>query len=151
MGTKELLNVIKDRESYRPVAPICLEEDAPDIFQPGTRDPFMLFDHQIKAAWKDRVPAVIHLDNTARLQTVSESDNPVVYRLLQEFKTLTGIPLLCNTSANFKGKGFFPDVSSAMKWDRVNYIWCDKVLYKRKRKIVFGCKETTEVYAASIV
>jgi len=134
---KGVLNKIKSRESYRPVAPICLEEDAPDIFEPGIRDPYMLFDHKVRPAWKDRIPAVCHLDGTARLQTVNSTDNPVIYELLMAYKQLSGIPLLCNTSANLNGRGFFPDAASAMAWNEVNYVWCNNRLYEKTEKHSF--------------
>lgn len=136
-GMKALLNKIKSREDYRPVAPICLEEDAAEIFDPGTRDPYMLFDHKVREEWKERVPAICHLDGTARLQTVSRKDAPVIYELLTEYKKLSGIPLLCNTSANYKGKGFFPDADSAMSWNEVNYVWSNNKLYERTEKLSF--------------
>ncbi len=134
-GMKDILNNVKKREDYRPVSPICLEDRAPEIFAPGTKDPYMLFDHMIRKEWKDRVPAVLHLDGTARLQTVSHEENAVVSTLLKEYEKLSGIPLLCNTSANFKGCGFFPDALSAMRWNQVNYVWVDNTLYERKDKI----------------
>ena len=130
--TKDLLNKIKKREFYRPVAPICLEEHAKDIFTPGFRDPYMLFDHHVKKSWKDKIPAVIHLDNTARLQTVTSEDNKLLAEILYEYNELSGIPVLCNTSANFNGSGFFPDIESAMNWGQVNKIWCDGILYEKK-------------------
>jgi len=128
---KDLLNEVKDREFYRPVAPICLEESAPEIFSPGTPDPYMLFDHVVREDWKDRVPAVCHLDGTARLQTVNRDENAAVHELLTYYHELSGIPLLCNTSANHKGSGFFPDVRSAMEWGRVRLIWSDGTLFTR--------------------
>lgn len=131
---KALLNRVKDRDFYRPVSPICLEASAPALFDPGCPDPYMLFDHRVRDEWRERVPAVIHLDRTARLQTVNERQNPAVARLLQEYEQLSGLPLLCNTSANWKGCGFFPDVTSAMEWGRLNYIWSDGVLYERTEK-----------------
>jgi carbamoyltransferase len=126
---KDLLNEVKSREDYRPVAPICIEEDAPNIFTPGHPDPYMLFDHQLKSQWKEKVPAVCHIDGTSRLQTINRKQNPEVYELLCQYKALSGIPLLCNTSANFKGKGFFPDIKSAQEWGRLNYIWSKGMLY----------------------
>jgi carbamoyltransferase len=134
---KNILNKIKDRESYRPVSPICIEEKAPVIFSPGSKDPFMLFDHTIHPAWRDKIPAVMHLDGSARLQTVSKQSNAVVYQLLAAYESLSGIPLLCNTSANYKGTGFFPDVYSATKWNRVNYVWCNNVVFEKEKKISF--------------
>jgi carbamoyltransferase len=128
---KDHLNEIKDREGYRPVAPVCLVEHAPEIFDPGTPDPYMLFDHMIRPPWTDRIPAVRHLDGTARLQTVSERDDPVLAEVLREYHSLSGIPVLCNTSANFHGRGFFPDVASVMRWGRVRAIWNDGTLYRQ--------------------
>lgn len=130
---KKILNKAKDREDYRPVAPICLEEAAPNIFDPGSPDPYMLFEHQVKPGWKDKVPAICHLDGTARLQTVNKNENPVIYELLTHYKKLSGVPLLCNTSANFNGSGFFPDVESAMEWDGVNLIWSAGKLYAKDK------------------
>jgi carbamoyltransferase len=128
---KDLLNEYKERASYRPVAPICLEARAPEVFAPGSPDPYMLFDHEVRPEWADRVPAIRHLDGTARLQTVTADENPVVFELLTAYEALSGIPLLCNTSANFNGSGFFPDVRSAMEWGRIRLIWSDGTLYVR--------------------
>lgn len=135
---KNILNEVKNRESYRPVSPICKEEKAPEIFEPGTKDPHMLFDHIVKKKWINKIPAVIHIDQTARLQTINKKDNELVYELLDEFEKLSSIPLLCNTSANYKGTGFFPDVYSATKWDKVNYVWCNNILYEKVEKIQFN-------------
>jgi carbamoyltransferase len=125
---KDRLNAMKGRESYRPVAPICLEGHAPAVFDPGTPDPFMLFDHLVRPAWTSRIPAVMHADGTARLQTVGP-DNAVAHDLLTAYHQLTGVPVLCNTSANLSGRGFFPDAASAMRWGRTPHVWADGVLY----------------------
>jgi carbamoyltransferase len=132
IAMKDLLNKVKQREDYRPVAPICIEEDAPKVFNPGVPDPYMLFEHRFKEDWKDRVPAVCHLDGTSRLQTINKKQNSDIYELLSEYKKLSGIPLLCNTSANLKGCGFFPDIKSAQEWDKVNYVWNDNTIYYRE-------------------
>ena len=126
---KKLLNEMKGREDYRPVAPICLEENAMEVFDPGVPDPYMLYEHMVRINWKDKVPAICHLDGTARLQTVNENQNPTIYELLTHYKKLSGIPLLCNTSANFNGKGFFPDIKSVMKWGKANFIWNNGRMY----------------------
>lgn len=126
---KDTLNEVKKRERYRPVSPICLEHRATVIFEPGTPDPYMLFDHQVKTGWTDQIPAICHLDGSARLQTVNKAQNPVVTALLEAYEALSGVPLLCNTSANYNGSGFFPDVASATGWGRTNYVWCDGTLY----------------------
>ncbi|HEY1820885.1 MAG TPA: carbamoyltransferase N-terminal domain-containing protein [Trebonia sp.] len=128
---KQLLNDMKEREHYRPVAPICLEEFAPGIFIPGTPDPYMLFDHDVRAEWQERIPAIVHLDGTARLQTVPRDADPTIRAILEAYYAISGIPVLCNTSANRKGSGFFPDVFSALEWGKVRYVWSDGVLYEQ--------------------
>ncbi|MFH7339451.1 carbamoyltransferase N-terminal domain-containing protein [Streptomyces sp. KHY 26] len=128
---KAKLNRMKRREDYRPVAPICLEDEAPAIFDPGTPDPYMLFDHYVRPDWVDRIPAVLHLDGTARLQTVSSDDDPTLEAILREYHRISGVPVLCNTSANFNGSGFFPDVASAAEWGQVDHIWSQGVLFSR--------------------
>lgn len=128
---KDHLNDIKRREHFRPVAPICLEDRAPEIFSPGTPDPYMLFDHQTREEWRDKVPAIVHLDGSARLQTVARNSPHKIAELLVEFEQLTGIPLLCNTSANLHGRGFFPDVAAACQWGRVEHVWCDGLLWTK--------------------
>ncbi len=109
------LNEIKDREDFRPVAPMTLEEKAHEWFV--TRDggdgdastdrlyaPFMLFVFDVRPEKADRIPAVRHVDGTARVQTVSKADNPLVHSLLTEFEALTGVPVLVNTSFNTRGE-----------------------------------------------
>ena len=129
---KKTLNRAKKREDYRPVAPICMEEYAAEIFSPGSSDPYMLFDHKVKPDWLEKIPAVCHLDGTARLQTVSEAGNQEVYTLIDAYRKLSGVPLLCNTSANYNGSGFFPDVKSAMEWDKVPNIYSEGKIYFKK-------------------
>jgi carbamoyltransferase len=134
---KDILNEIKEREGYRPVAPVCMEDTAGTIFTPGTPDPLMLYDHMVKSEWLNRIPAVCHVDGSARLQTVNRDENNVLYELLSEYSLLSGIPLLCNTSANFKGRGFFPCVNSVIKWGKVDFVWHDYVLYFSKHGKTF--------------
>ena len=129
---KELLNKVKLSGYYRPVSPICLASVAPQIFDPGKPDPYMLFDHYVREEWVELIPAIVHVDKTARLQTVSSSDSPVLESILKEYYKLSGIPELCNTSANYNGSGFFHDVTSAMQWSKIDMIWKDGVLYKYK-------------------
>ncbi|SIT43557.1 Nodulation protein U [Paraburkholderia ribeironis] len=130
-GMKDLLNDVKHREHFRPVAPICLEDRALAIFCPGTPDPYMLFDHQTREEWRDRIPAAVHLDGSARLQTVARNSEHPVAQLLIEYEKLTSLPLLCNTSANHHGRGFFPDAASACEWGRVEHVWCDGLLFNK--------------------
>jgi carbamoyltransferase len=126
---KDRLNAIKDRAHYRPVAPICLASRAAEVFTPGNADPYMLFEHRPRPGWAARIPAVLHLDGTARLQTIDASSSSPAGRILEFYSAISGIPVLCNTSANFGGCGFFPDVASAIQWGQTNYVWSDDRLY----------------------
>ncbi|MEE1796543.1 carbamoyltransferase N-terminal domain-containing protein [Streptomyces sp. BE308] len=128
-GMKARLNAMKNRADYRPVAPICLETRAPEVFTPGTPDPHMLFEHRMRPGWAERVPAVVHLDGTARLQTIGDDSSSAAVRILTAYEEISGLPVLCNTSANFEGRGFFPDVASAARWGGTRYIWSEGVLY----------------------
>jgi carbamoyltransferase len=130
-GATAVLNAMKEREWYRPVAPICLEQEAAEVFAPGCADPYMLFNHRARPGWAARIPATIHVDGTSRLQTVNDRQNPVVARILRGYFAVSGIPVLCNTSANLAGCGFFPDVESALKWGRTRYVWSDGILYEQ--------------------
>ncbi|MGY4257892.1 carbamoyltransferase [Bradyrhizobium sp. USDA 4516] len=130
-GMKDHLNGIKHREHFRPVAPICLEDRAPEFFSPGMPDRYMLFEHHTRDEQRNRIPAVVHLDGSARLQTVPRDSRHDVARLLVAYERLTGLPLLCNTSANHRGCGFFPDVAAACEWGRVEHIWSEGLLWTK--------------------
>jgi carbamoyltransferase len=98
------LNEIKDREDFRPVAPVVLEEEAPDWFVGCTRSPFMLFVYPVAPDKVSRIPAVTHVDGTARVQTINRAQNAVYYDLLKAFRARTGVPVLVNTSFNTGGE-----------------------------------------------
>ncbi|HEX5741061.1 MAG TPA: carbamoyltransferase C-terminal domain-containing protein [Pilimelia sp.] len=129
---KGVLNDVKDREFYRPVAPVCRVERAAEIFDPGCPDPYMLFDHRVRPGWAERIPAVVHLDGTARLQTVHAADDPLLAAVLRAYERRSGVPVLCNTSANARGRGFFPSAAAAARWGRTRYIWSDGLLHTRR-------------------
>jgi carbamoyltransferase len=100
-GTQERLNWIKDREDFRPLAPVVIEEEAADWFRvDGSPSPFMLFVHEVLPGKARLIPAVCHVDNTARIQTVRREQNPAYYDTLRAFQARTGIPVLVNTSFN---------------------------------------------------
>jgi carbamoyltransferase len=103
---KDILNKrVKHRQAFRPFAPIVLAERVDDVFEAGKQDsPFMLVAMHVRKEWRDKIPAIVHVDGTARVQTVAEHENPVLYRLLKEFDALTGVPVLLNTSFNVKGE-----------------------------------------------
>jgi carbamoyltransferase len=91
---------VKEREWFRPLAPIVLLEDAQRFFDIRSPSPFMQFAAPVQPAAADLIPAVTHVDGTARLQTVGPQDDPLLRQLLQRFAARTGIPVLLNTSFN---------------------------------------------------
>jgi predicted NodU family carbamoyl transferase len=107
-STRERLNAIKQREQFRPIAPVCLEDDAERWFGCNRPSPFMLYTYR---ASTDALAAVTHVNQTARIQTVSVLTNAPLFELLTAFKALTGYGVLCNTSLNFKGKGFINTIA----------------------------------------
>jgi len=81
-----------------------LAERMKEIFEGDEDSPFMLIAKPVRPEWRDKIPAIVHVDGTARIQTVREATNPMLYRLLREFDALTGVPVLVNTSFNIKGE-----------------------------------------------
>lgn len=99
---KDIVNEkIKFRESFRPFAPAVPLEDAGKYFDMQGESPYMLLTVPAKT---DRIPAVVHVDGSARVQTVRREDNPLFHALLREFEKITGIPVLMNTSLNLRGE-----------------------------------------------
>jgi carbamoyltransferase len=101
---QDRLNEIKDREDFRPVAPVVLEEAAGEWFDGAGISPFMLFTYQVRPQQAHRIPAVRHVDGSARVQTITRSQHPLYYDLIQAFHRKTGIPVLVNTSFNTRGE-----------------------------------------------
>src|SRR5207247_855352 len=98
---KDLLNSrIKRREPFRPFAPSILLERVGDYFEETHPSPFMLMAYKVKAAKRSVIPAPTHVDGTGRLQTVDRDENPRYWKLIKAFETLTGVPVLLNTSFN---------------------------------------------------
>ncbi len=98
---KDILNLkIKRRESFRPFAPSILEEETGNFFEIDYPDPFMLKVYRIRAEKRKLIPAVTHVDGTGRLQTVSRDINPRYWRLIEEFRKISGVPVVLNTSFN---------------------------------------------------
>jgi carbamoyltransferase len=102
---KDILNSrVKHRQAFRPFAPLVLAERMTEIFEGEEDSPFMLIAKPVRPEWRDKIPAIVHVDGSARVQTVREATNPRLYRLLKEFEALTGVPVLINTSFNVKGE-----------------------------------------------
>jgi carbamoyltransferase len=112
----EKLNDIKGREQFRPVAPMVLAERAAEIFEGGPiPSPFMLFTHRVRPGWPERIPAVVHVDGTARIQTVDRRDEPLMARCLDRFEERTGVPVVVNTSLNTAGRPMVDDPRDALE------------------------------------
>jgi carbamoyltransferase len=109
------LNDIKGREQFRPVAPMVLLERAADIFEGPIPSPYMLFTHRVRERWRARIPAVVHVDGTARIQTVDPREEPLVARMLRAFERHTGLPVVVNTSLNTAGRPMVDDPRDALE------------------------------------
>jgi hydroxymethyl cephem carbamoyltransferase len=106
------LNNVKQREPYRPIAPVCLEEDLCSWFDEDRPDPYMLYFRRVRD--RSRIPAVTHADGSARVQSVTRPANPRLHELLLAHRERTGVGVLCNTSLNFNGTGFINRVSDLL-------------------------------------
>lgn len=112
-STRDRLNRIKYREAFRPVAPVCLIEDVAEHFGDSRSSPYMLYIYNTKSTC---LQAVTHVDGSARVQTISATEDPSLYELLRCFKEQTGYGVLCNTSLNFHGKGFINRTSELLRF-----------------------------------
>lgn len=112
-ATRDRLNAIKKREGFRPVAPICLEEEVERHFHWSGPSAHMLYFQKVKNA---DLRAIMHVDNTARAQTINATQNKAMHTLLTAFSKETGAGVLCNTSLNFNGTGFINRTSDLYKY-----------------------------------
>jgi carbamoyltransferase len=114
-GNLERLNDVKGREQFRPVAPMVLLDRADEVFAGPIPSPFMLFTHQVRSHWRDRIPAVTHVDGSARVQTVDPDEEPLLARMLRAFEARTGLPVVVNTSLNTAGRPMVDDPRDALE------------------------------------
>jgi carbamoyltransferase len=118
---KDILNQrVKHREWFRPFAPIVLSEKARDWFDIDFESKLMLFIAPIRQP--DKLPAVAHVDGSARLQTMSRGDNPKVYELIEEFDRITGVPVILNTSLNDNGEPLVETPQDAINFFKKNEV-----------------------------
>lgn len=130
--SRDRLNRIKRRESYRPIAPICLESELPGCFRPARSSPYMLFFHQVI---EPRLAAVTHVDGSARVQTVPDDAESRMAGLLRAVRRRCGLGVLCNTSLNQLGRGFLNRASDLQVYldDRgVDLAVVDGRLFRRR-------------------
>jgi carbamoyltransferase len=114
--SKDLLNEWKSRQWWRPVAPIVLEEYTAGWFEDADPSPYMLRTTHVREEKREQVPAVLHLDNSARHQTLGRGINPLLHRAIEAFRVATGVPMLCNTSLNEKGEPVVETASEALRF-----------------------------------
>ena len=114
---KDKVNEIKRRQKFRPFAPSIMEEFAHDYFEmPVSKIPYMQY--IAKCKYPEKFPAICHVDNTSRVQTVSKEDNEGFYNLLKTFYNKTGCPMLLNTSLNIKGQPIVDNIEDALQFEK---------------------------------
>jgi carbamoyltransferase len=115
-GNLDRLNEVKGRERFRPVAPMVLLEEAPNLFSGGPiPSPYMLFVHRVRPEWRDRIPVVVHVDGTARIQTIDALEEPLVHSMISAFRQRTGLPVVVNTSLNTASRPMVDDPRDALE------------------------------------
>lgn len=113
---------IKERESYRPLAPIVLESKLNEYFTGPAKSPFMLYKYEVKSEVQSKIPGALHVDGSARVQTITKEDNPFLCDLISLFFHKTGIALLLNTSLNFKGMPLTNSLEDTISlYEKINY------------------------------
>lgn len=120
---KDKVNLIKQRELFRPFAPVVMEEYAGKWFDMDFDSPYMQY--TVKCLQPEKIPAVVHEDGTSRVQTVNKQQHPGLYEVLSNWYTITGVPILLNTSLNIKGQPLLNDESDILDWEKeYNFTVC---------------------------
>lgn len=125
---KDFVNEIKRREYFRPFAGSILHEDVHDWFDLRGMDesPHMMYAVHCKEGVAEKIPSIIHVDGSCRIQTVKEEDNPLYHRLISEFKKQTGTPIVFNTSFNLGGEPLVETLDDAvrtLKESKIEYLY----------------------------
>ena len=129
------VNKIKGREFWRPLAPTMTAESLHDIVHIKHASPFMLMAAQVKKEWKDKIPAVVHVDGSCRPQSVNSSQNPIIHKALLNFEKKSGAPVFLNTSFNLDGEPLVDSPKDALKTflnSNLNFLIIENILIKRK-------------------
>jgi carbamoyltransferase len=113
---KDKVNLIKQRELFRPFAPVVIEEHASKWFDMNFASPYMQY--TVKCLKPDVIPSVVHADGTSRVQTVNKEQHPGLFRVLNKFYLETGVPVLLNTSLNIKGQPLLNDKKDILEWEK---------------------------------
>lgn len=112
---KNKVNLIKQRELFRPFAPVVLEEFASEWFDMNFTSPYMQY--AVKCKYPEKVPSVVHIDGTSRVQTINKEQHPGLHMVLRKFYWDTGVPMLLNTSLNIKGQPLLNDKNDIINWE----------------------------------
>lgn len=139
---KEIMNTVKNREFFRPFGCSVLEEEANKWFDmAGLKEsPYMLYAVNVIEKIKEKIPSVVHVDGTCRIQTVNEKQNPILYKILKLFYKKTGVPILMNTSFNLAGETLVEtpeDAIDVLKRSKLEYLYfsdINKLIYKYEFK-----------------
>lgn len=115
-GIKNKVNLIKQRELFRPFAPVIMEEHSKEWFDMNYTSPYMQYTP--KCLKPELIPSVVHKDGTSRVQTVNRNQHEGLYGLLQKWYTITGVPILLNTSLNIKGQPLLNDETDILNWQK---------------------------------
>jgi carbamoyltransferase len=113
---KDKVNLIKQRENFRPFAPVIMEECASEWFEMNFTSPYMQY--AVKCKKPDLIPSVVHADGTSRVQTVNREQHKGLWRVLNKFYQQTGVPVLLNTSLNIKGQPLINDKNDIIDWQQ---------------------------------
>jgi carbamoyltransferase len=113
---KDKVNLIKKRELFRPFAPVVMEEYASKWFKMDFTSPYMQY--AVECLQPDKIPAVVHKDGTSRVQTVNKEQHPGLYEVLSHWYSITGVPILLNTSLNIKGQPLLNDEQDILEWEK---------------------------------
>jgi carbamoyltransferase len=113
---KDKVNRIKQRELFRPFAPVVLADHAHKWFDMDFDSPYMQY--TVKCLQPEKIPSVVHEDGTSRVQTVTREQHPGLYRAINKFYLQTGVPVLLNTSLNIKGQPLLNDEQDILKWEK---------------------------------
>jgi len=113
---KDKVNLIKQREPFRPFAPVIMEECASKWFDMNFASPYMQY--TVKCLQPEKIPSVVHADGTSRVQTVNRHQHKDLWRVLNKFYLQTGVPVLLNTSLNIKGQPLLNDEKDIYEWEK---------------------------------
>ena len=140
VGINDSLNERLDRSEFMPFAPVVTEEDADTLFDIDRRNRytahFMTITCNVKEAWRPRIPAVVHVDGTARPQIIQRAHNPLYYDILTAFKQCSGLPTIINTSFNVHEEPIInspEECARALADDRVDYVVTESAVYGRQQ------------------